>query len=209
VDEDHSKAIVRPVQVEYITIPRDHAKYEILSTDEPLLDPYLTVPIHKGTLRYTKIVDGYHKMNPKTNYIFETVESTLSSSSKLVYGLWMDVPPPPQLDLHQITRGIHAIQHCLLILAPIYCTTSTLLTQCISQSMLHRVLIYEPRNRPSPIQLVQQYVPTLLKRAGTFMEACKCQDGCLSCCYMSTCASKNKSISKKDGLLVLKLLVQE
>jgi DEAD/DEAH box helicase domain-containing protein len=207
LDEDNSKAIVRPVQVEYITIPKDHAKYDIQTIDEAFLDPYLIVPIHRGTIRYTKVVDGYHKVNPKTNYIFETVESTLSSSSKQVYGFWIDIPPPPLLDIHQITRGIHAIQHCLLILAPIYCTTTSLLTQCISQSTLHRILIYEPRNRPSPIKLMQQYVPTMLKRAKRLLEECKCEDGCVSCCHMPTCASRNKSISKNDGMLVLKALL--
>jgi DEAD/DEAH box helicase domain-containing protein len=170
----------------------------------------MSQPIHVGPLRITKTVDGFHKMNPKTKFIFETVDSLFKACvMKDIYGVWIEAPNQKEMDVQVYTNGIHGIQHAILNIAPIYSISSShFLTHCCGyQTMLTKILIYDCNNRKTPIYTLAEYLPTILMRARQLIRDCDCEDGCIKCVLMVHCASRNKCVSRKDSLMILDTLL--
>ena len=156
-------------------------------------------------------MDGFHKMNPKTKHVFETVDSPfVASVSKPAYGCWIDVAIEGTIDLQLYTNGIHAIQHAILNIAPAYATSLGHLHAhcCGYNGSLSKILIYEAQARKTPIVAISQYLATILMRSKKMLEACECRDGCEKCIEMHSCPSRNKCISRRDALHVLDLLLK-
>jgi DEAD/DEAH box helicase domain-containing protein len=209
VDEKALKALLRPVQVDYVTIPKSFAIYDIQRVEKTSISPHISLPIHAGPILYTNTVNGYHKMNPKTKYIFDTIETSFkASSSKSVFGLWIDMVVDDSIDVEQYTNGIHAVQHLILKLAPIYgFLNSDLSAHCCGyKTILNKILIYDNSNRKNVILTLLDYLPTILLRAKDKLDICDCEQGCFKCIVFQNCPSNNKSISKSDAKYILNLL---
>jgi DEAD/DEAH box helicase domain-containing protein len=143
-------------------------------------------------------------MNPKTKFIYETVDSPFYSSvTKNVYGYWIDVPIQKEIDLQVYTNGVHALEHMILNLAPVYSISSNHFLTVCSTHTLNKILIYDGLNRKTPVTTLAEYTPTIMIRTKQILENCSCADGCENCVLMSNCNTKNKSVSKKDALTVL------
>ncbi|KAI3658025.1 hypothetical protein MP638_000582 [Amoeboaphelidium occidentale] len=201
-------AYVRKAKVNYMTKIRDYIDVDCIEQKSfSRLSCNKEIVVRFGSIRVTKNVYGYYKLDPKTRKILETVESKLETVSQNTVGVWLEIPISWAADFASksldLDSAVHSVNHLIQSVAPTVsmCSVEDLGTEHKSQ--------YQTRERPfqlviydrtggaseSVISLFEEF-EELLNNALTTVMKCNCRSGCPSCVIDPKCSQFNDLICK-------------
>ena len=202
------------VQAGYITMARKTVTLEPLSIKQKLFCESINRVISMGKLTKEVKVSGYHKVNPKSKKVFETVENSHTDSiTSVCFGMWIDIPNLSTMSLQAYNSACHTVQHCILALAPVYVTSCTNITcQCSGVQLTTRrprLLIYDSSGRHGTIETLSLFISTIIQRSKTLMENCNCEEGCDECVFVPQCSTGNTNLDRLRGIELLDSLINK
>ena len=220
---DHEKRIARMYQadVNYHTRPRDHTDTDAVETYRIRTLAGTPVLAYYGKVTISSHVWGYFKVDRRAN-ILDSVDVDCPPYVRHTKGMWLDVPAWLVDALTEKTinaaAAIHAAEHALLSLTPMFIITSSgdVQTEC---KIAEKEYGKNPSTRRRPARLIFydtpgqnggvcskafSYLDSLLRIAVAVIEACPCLEGCLSCVVSQNCRYANLVSSKVGALGVLR-----
>lgn len=236
-------AKVERVQVDWTTSQRDftdvdpHQIEYIRCLKSPMRE-VADIPAYFGTIETTTIVFGFFKINKK-NEIIEAVEVKNPPVHFFSKGLWLDIPRPVLDALAEkklsSAGGIHAAQHTLMNVLPLYIsglastdpnakfsTSNTeLLTECkapekefakrqTKRKRPARLIFFDSKGGPEGSGVsakVFEYIDEILMAAYDRINSCDCEWGCPKCVTPSFCTEMLQVMSKPAAYIILGVLV--
>ncbi len=211
------KVHVQPVTVEYYTSPLAEKDTEILEILESRT--HQGIPYHLGRLKVTERVLGYERrrifgQDKIGSYPLDLPPHTFES-----VGLWFEVPDGLKSTVSaagfHFMGGIHAIEHAMIGLFPLYALCDRSDIGGISYPIhpqVARAAVFIYDSYPGGIGLTErgfQVLPELFLKTRQLLEECPCEDGCPSCVHSPKCGSGNKPLDKQGAHLTLQGLLGE
>ncbi|EGV60472.1 P-loop containing nucleoside triphosphate hydrolase protein [Yamadazyma tenuis ATCC 10573] len=230
-NSDKKYAKVQRVTVDWVTSQRDFTDVDphIIEYIRCLKSPMREVsdiPAYFGTIEITTIVFGFFKVNKK-NEIIEAVEVKNPPVRYKSKGFWLDIPKPVLDAIVEKSLspagGIHAAQHCLMNILPLYISGSAteLLTECkapekefarrqTKRKRPARLIFYDSKGGPSGSGVSAkafEYIDEILLAAYDRVKDCDCEWGCPKCVTASFCKEGMTVMSKPAAYIILGSLV--
>ncbi|KDQ19633.1 hypothetical protein BOTBODRAFT_28200 [Botryobasidium botryosum FD-172 SS1] len=222
---DHDERIVKVMRsdVKWITKPRDFTNIDPMKTHRIREIQGSTERAFYGRIHLFTRVFGFYKLLNKV--IIETVDLQTPPYERDTTGMWIDIPKHAVEELrrkgHGLAECIHSAQHAVLSIAPLFSMASAgnLKTECKAPEKLNdppellrmrpaRLIFYDACGKGGGVAAKAfDHISPLLRQALDSVEACSCEDGCLSCILSSSCSEKNIKGSKIGAILILKVLL--
>ncbi len=121
LDLDRRVALVRPFWDSYHTLPRRETDTRILS--ESLQTSHGPLTLHLGQIAVTSRVVAFQKRRTGSNEVLGTEELDLPAQEFVTEAMWFTIPPelfPTEADLVRLPGAIHAVEHALIALLPLF-----------------------------------------------------------------------------------------
>ncbi len=218
LDLAQRKVQARPVEVDYYTQTSGEKETEILHCQE--FREVKNTVARLGLLKVTERITGYEKRRIFNQDRIGSYPLDLPPHTFETQGLWLEVPEAvrdhvqqaPPGGLH-FMGGIHAIEHAMISLFPLFalCDRSDvggISTTFHPQVGRPAVFIYD--GYPGGIGLAERcyrVLDDLLQATLRLLRDCPCEQGCPSCIHSPKCGSGNKPLDKAAALLVLEGLL--
>lgn len=215
LDLDRKDVYVRPVQVPYYTRARSETDTEILSTHRSR--PVGNFVVRQGRLRVTERVVGYEKRRISGQDLLSVHPLTLPPMVFETVGIWLELEDfvregVQRAGLH-FMGGIHAVEHAIIALFPLFALCDRDDVGGISIPMhpqLGKAAIFVYDGYPEGVGLAErayEVIDELLEAALSTMEGCGCEEGCPGCIHSPKCGSGNKPLDKEAAILILRALL--
>ncbi len=218
LDLEQRKVYARPVEVDYYTQTSGEKETEILHCEEAR-DVGKTVA-RLGRLKVTERIVGYEKRRIFGQDRIGSYPLDLPPHTFETQGLWFEVPEAlrdyvkqaPPGGLH-FMGGIHAIEHAVISLFPLFALCDRSDVGGISQTFhpqVGRPAIFIYDGYPDGIGLAERcyrVLDDLLRHTLTLVRECPCELGCPSCIHSPKCGSGNKPLDKAAAILTLEGLL--
>lgn len=215
LDLDRKDVYVRPVQVPYYTRARSETDTEILSTHRSR--PVGNFVVRQGRLRVTERVVGYEKRRISGQDLLSVHPLTLPPMVFETVGIWLEMEDfvregIQRAGLH-FMGGIHAVEHAIIALFPLFALCDRDDVGGISIPMhpqLGKAAIFVYDGYPEGVGLAErayEVIDELLEAALSTMEGCGCEEGCPGCIHSPKCGSGNKPLDKEAAILILRALL--
>lgn len=175
--------------------------------------------IRLGRLRVTEHLLGYEKRRLFTQELLATNPLELPPQTFETVGFWIEMEPVlakhiQTAGLH-FMGGIHAVEHALISMFPLFALCDRNDIGGISSPLHHQVekgavFIYD--GYPGGIGLAArgyEIILPLLRKTRDLVASCSCSEGCPACIHSPKCGAGNKPLDKQAALTVLKYLVGE
>lgn len=192
IDLENLQVYAKASDVYYITVPRDKTHYQT----ETLIADF----VHRGPVKGTTTIFGYHKTDPKTFKILDSFETPHVCLHSDFYGVWKPLSKWP-------IQAVHALGHTIFSLLPLFFNSLSDLTLCClsptSEFVEPRLMIVASSTSAigrAKIDEIARSFPTFLKRAKAILESCECVEGCNSCIHLCSCKYRNDGISKQGAI---------
>ncbi len=217
LDIEAQTVIVEPARVNYFTRVTATKDTEIMETLHTRQVGSTVFSI--GRLRVTDQVTGYEQRLIRGQKLINRVSLDLPSHVFETEGMWFTIPDHirerVESEAMHFMGGIHALEHAMIGILPLYVLTDrndlsgisfTMHPQCATAA----VFIYD--SVPGGIGLAR----TAFKKARKVMEqvirtikACPCENGCPSCVHSPRCGSGNRPIDKEAALFTAQALMSK
>lgn len=221
-DQRYAKVVLAQ-NIEWSTRQRDYTDTDPIETEITRLIPDSPSKIFYGSVRITRIVYGFFKIDKKNN-IMDAVDVDNPPIVIFTKGMWIDIPKDA-LELLARKRihcaaSIHSAEHAILSLLPNFVMSSDgeVRTEC-KVALKENQASESNRKRPARITLYDakggasgsglslkafEFIDVLLKQAIDRLNHCKCSNGCPSCTSSSLCTGE---VQNKTGAgVILKML---
>ncbi|MFQ5559252.1 MAG: Zn-binding domain-containing protein, partial [Nitrospinota bacterium] len=159
----------------------------------------------------------YEKRKVSGQVLISTHSLTLPPVKYETTGFWIEIEEfvkrmTENSTLH-FMGGIHALEHCLISLFPLFALCDRFDIGGIStpfhpQVEKGAVFIYD--GHPGGVGLTDRGYETiekLLLSAHSLISSCSCETGCPSCIHSPKCGSGNKPLDKRAAAFILELLL--
>ncbi|GGM96652.1 helicase [Thermus composti] len=208
IDPGRREVWLLPALEDYYTEPRAETDLEVLS-GEPLGHG-----VWVGRVVLRERVVGYVKKRFYTGSVLEEVPLELPEITFPTEALWFH--PPEALPPHRIPGGIHALEHALIGLLPLFVLAERQDIGGISYPFYPRplpsgqgptVFIYD--GYPGGVGYARraaQRFPEWVRAALELLLACPCQEGCPRCVLSPKCGNGNQYLDKEAALFLAKAL---
>ena len=215
LDLETGEILVSAVQPSYFTRVLTSKNTAILETNQSV--EYGACRIHRGKLQVTEIFSGYHRVAQGSMRILARQPLQLPPLCFTTEGLWLEIPDGIRLRLeqekHHFMGGIHALEHALIGLMPLFVLCDRNDLGGIShpwheQTETPAIFIYD--GHAGGMGLTAQAfaaIGELLVHTQKAVAACPCDFGCPSCVHSPKCGSGNRPIDKAACLRLLELLL--
>ncbi len=193
-----------PSLEDYYTEPRSETDLEVLSGEEVLEGVYV------GRVYLRERVVGYVKKRYYTGSILEEVPLDLPEVHFPTEALWFH--PPAILPPSEIPGGIHALEHALIGLMPLFVLAERQDIGGISYPFYPRplpsgggptVFIYD--GYPGGVgyaRAAARRFPAWIRAAWDLLKACPCEAGCPRCILSPKCGNGNQHLDKRAALFL-------
>jgi len=216
LDWEMGLAYLRPVEVNYYTLPRQINEVSIIRS---LRHQQLSATTaHLGQVRVTEQVIGYRRVQQFTETTLGVEYLDLPAQSFETVALWFDVPPQlaqrvicHRLDFH---GGLHAVEHAAIGILPLFAMCDRLDIGGLStprhpDTGQPQVFIYDAF--PGGVGIAEKGFELLNELWKATLEAiseCPCQSGCPSCIQSPKCGNNNEPLDKEAAILILRGLLE-
>lgn len=216
LDWEMGLAYLRPVEVNYYTLPREINEVSIIRSlrhqQLPATAAYL------GQVRVTEQVIGYKRVQQFTETTLGVEYLDLPAQSFETVAFWFEVPPEiaqrvvcRRLDFH---GGLHAVEHAAIGILPLFAMCDRLDIGGLStpnhpDTGQPQVFIYDAF--PGGVGIAERGFELLTELWKTTLEAisdCPCQSGCPSCIQSPKCGNNNEPLDKAAAILILRGLLE-
>ena len=216
LDWEMGLAYLRPVEVNYYTLPREINDVSIIRSlghqQLPASMAYL------GQVRVTEQVVGYKRVQQFTETTLGVEYLDLPAQSFETVALWFDVPPEVaqrvirrRLDFH---GGLHAVEHAAIGILPLFAMCDRLDIGGLStpnhpDTGQAQIFIYDAF--PGGVGIAEKGFELLTELWKATLEAiseCPCESGCPSCVQSPKCGNNNEPLDKEAAVLILRGLLE-
>ncbi|OWB54613.1 hypothetical protein B5S28_g464 [[Candida] boidinii] len=220
-DERYAK--VERVNVDWTTSQRDFTDVDPTEIEliRSLKGPS-DVPIYFGKIETTIVVFGFFKMD-RTNKILDAIEVHNPSVVIKSKGLWVDIPTKA-LELIKMkslsaAAGIHAAQHAIMNILPLYIVTGTdeIQTECkapekefakreTKRKRPARLIFYDNKGGQWGSGLASkafEHIDEILEQALNTILECDCEWGCPQCVAAAFCKENSLVLSKPAAVIII------
>jgi len=216
LDWEMGLAYLRPVEVNYYTLPREINDVSIIRSLGHQQFPATTA--YLGQVRVTQQVIGYKRVQQFTETTLGVEYLDLPAQSFETVALWFDVPPEivqrlvrRRLDFH---GGLHAVEHAAIGILPLFAMCDRLDIGGLStpnhpDTGQAQIFIYDAF--PGGVGIAEKGFELLTKLWKATLETiggCPCESGCPSCIQSSKCGNNNEPLDKEAAVLILRGLLE-
>jgi DEAD/DEAH box helicase domain-containing protein len=196
------EVVLLPALEEYYTEPRVERDLEVLSGEE------IRPGVYVGRVHLREKVVGYAKKRFYTGSVLEEVPLEMPEVSFLTEAVWFH--PPEVLPAPLVPGAIHALEHALIGLLPLFVLAERQDIGGISyphypyplfSGQGATVFIYD--GYPGGVgyaRAAARVFPRWLKAAYELLKTCPCEEGCPRCILSPKCGNGNQYLDKKAAL---------
>ena len=207
-------ALVRQFWDTYYTQPRRETDTRILS--ESLNIRVGPLSLHLGQISVSSRVIAFQKKRVGSDEVLGMEELELPTQEFVTEGLWFTIPPellPAEQELSRLPGAIHAIEHALIALLPLFAMCDRwdiggLSTPVHSQTEEPTIFVYD--GVAGGVGISRQgfeRFPEWIRDAHALVRDCPCEAGCPSCIQSPKCGNLNEPLDKDLALrLMLSML---
>jgi DEAD/DEAH box helicase domain-containing protein len=216
LDWEMGLAYLRPVEVNYYTLPREINDVSIIRSLKHQRWPATTA--YLGQVRVTEQVMGYKRVQQFTETTLSVEYLNLPAQSFETVALWFDVPPEiaqrlarRRLDFH---GGLHAVEHAAIGILPLFAMCDRLdigglSTPSHPDTGQAQIFIYDAF--PGGVGISEkgfELLTELWKATLESISECPCESGCPSCIQSPKCGNNNEPLDKEAAVLILRGLLE-
>jgi DEAD/DEAH box helicase domain-containing protein len=210
LDVDSHTALVRPFWDNYHTLPRRETDTRIMS--EELRTDHGHVSLHLGQIAVSTRVVAFQKKRTGGDEVLGTEELDLPQQEFVTESMWFTLPlemfPQPE-DLVRLPGAIHAVEHALIALLPLFAMCDRwdiggLSTPVHSQTELPTIFVYD--GHAGGVGISRQGFERFFewaRDARNLIRDCPCDTGCPSCIQSPKCGNWNEPLDKQAALRLL------
>jgi len=165
------------------------------------------------------ITENYHEFILKTyDEIIGRRPLDLPPLTFDTVGMWFIIPDEIKNEVDSkgldFTGGIHAVEHAMIAMAPIYAMCDRwdiggLSTQMHPNAGHPTIFIYDGFEGGIGIsETLYANIEKLWEKTLQLITRCECRDGCPSCIYSPKCGNENEPLDKKAAAIILKQLLE-
>ena len=212
LDIDGRVALVRPVVADYYTQPKKETSVEIV--ERGLRRRSGRIELSFGRLLVTEQVIAYQKKLLADNQVLEFVDLELPEQNFETEGLWFSLPEEivEQIPPQELAGGIHATEHGLIALLPLYAMCDRWDIGGLSAEMHWQtggptIFVYD--GHPGGIGITRSGFHSFEELAADSLKlisGCPCDSGCPSCIQSPKCGNLNEPLSKVEAVRILKMI---
>ncbi|OFW62040.1 MAG: hypothetical protein A2133_09380 [Actinobacteria bacterium RBG_16_64_13] len=213
LDLENHVALVRPFRDTYHTLPRRETDTRIIS--EHLQASHGPLSLHLGEIAVSTQVVAFQKKRAGSDEVLGTEELDLPMRQFVTEALWFTIPPelfPSQEDLLRLPGAIHAVEHALIALLPLFAMCDRwdiggLSTPVHSQTEQPTIFVYD--GHAGGVGISRQgfeRFPEWARDARDLVRDCPCESGCPSCIQSPKCGNWNEPLDKHFGLRLLEAM---
>ncbi len=208
---------VEPSQASYFTRVKSEKETEILEivASKPVAN-FLT---RLGRVKVTETIIGYEKRRLFSQELLSMNPLELPPQTFETVGFWIEIEPAvvkhiQAAKLH-FMGGIHAVEHALISMFPLFALCDRNDIGGISiplHPQVEKAAIFIYDGYPGGIGLAArgyEIIQPLLEKTRDLVASCPCGEGCPACIHSPKCGSGNKPLDKEAALSILKYLVGE
>lgn len=216
MDLERRIVLVEPTRGSYFTRVKSEKETEILEVLSAR--PEGNFVIRKGRLRVTETIIGYEKRRMfSQQQIGDITPLDLPPQTFETVGFWIEIEPVlPKLLMKanlQYMGGIHAVEHALISMFPLFALCDRNDLGGISHPVHPQVgkgAIFVYDGYPGGIGLAArgyEMITPLLRKTLELITSCPCEEGCPACIHSPKCGNGNKPLDKHAAVAVLKYLL--
>ncbi len=208
---------VEPSQASYFTRVKSEKETEILEilASKPV-ENFLA---RLGRVKVTETIIGYEKRRLFSQELLGMNPLELPQQVFETMGFWIEIEPDvvqriQAAKLH-FMGGIHAVEHALISMFPLFALCDRNDIGGISiplHPQVEKAAIFIYDGYPGGIGLAArgyEIILPLLEKTRDLIASCPCPDGCPGCIHSPKCGSGNKPLDKEAALAILKYLLGE
>lgn len=215
LDLQRKNVRVRPVQTPYYT-------KALSEKDTQILEPQRSRPVgnflvQQGRLRVTERIVSYEKRRISGQDLLSVHPLDLPPVVFDTVGIWLEIEDfvkeaVQRAGLH-FMGGIHALEHAIIALFPLFALCDRDDVGGISiplHPQLGKAAVFVYDGHPEGVGLAErayQVLEELLEAVLSNLEECDCEEGCPGCIHSPKCGSGNKPLDKAAAILILKALM--
>jgi DEAD/DEAH box helicase domain-containing protein len=210
LDLDGHRALVRPFWDNYQTLPRRETDTRIIRED--LGTTCGPISLHLGEISVSTRVVAFQKKRLGSDEALGTEELDLPVQDFVTEAMWFTIPaeliPSPD-DLARLPGAIHAVEHALIALLPLFAMCDRwdiggLSTPVHDQTEQPTIFVYDGHAGGVGIsrqgfERFQEWV----RDARNLIRDCPCENGCPSCVQSPKCGNWNEPLDKEAALRLL------
>jgi len=214
LDLNKKLAYVQPMDVEYYTEPLRYVDIKIINTIKTKTINEIEVSI--GEIKVREQVIGFVEIRDKkgeARTVIGKEDLYLPPITLKTYGCWIKFSEKVKIEICNrginFEGGIHAIEHTIASMLPIYaiCDRRDINSvSYINHSDLGGSVIFIYDNAPGGVGLTEEGFRSIDKILPIVFETiknCKCKEGCPSCIQSPFCERRNENIDKYAALKIL------
>jgi DEAD/DEAH box helicase domain-containing protein len=206
-------AKVRKEDVNYYTEAKKTVDVAIKKTNQ---EKENAISVGVGELAITEF---YHEYILKTyDEVVDRKPLNLPPLTFSTIGIWFRIPDEIKNEIEEerldFEGGIHAVEHAMIAMAPIYAMCDRwdiggLSTSFHSDTGHATIFIYDGFEGGIGIsEVLYDKIKELWEKTLNLIESCECEDGCPSCIYSPKCGNENNPLDKKAASIILKKLLK-
>ena len=216
---DLEKKAIRatPASVPYFTRAVSEKETEIL--ERLASKPAGNFIIRMGRLRVTENITAYEVRQLFTHVLLSKNPLDLPPQTFETVGFWIEIEPLLATRIKEagldFMGGIHAIEHALISMFPLFAVCDRNDIGGISIPMhpqIEKGAIFVYDGYPGGIGLAARgydIIEPLMERTKELIASCGCSEGCPACIHSPKCGSGNKPLDKAAAIELLKYLSGE
>lgn len=205
LDPRKREIVLLPGLEDYYTQPRALTEIEVYPEHAHELRPGVWV----GRVRMREQVTGYVKKRYVTEAVLEEVEQPMPEVAFDTEAVWFH-PPVEQLAADRVPGGIHALEHAMIGLLPLFVLAERGDVGGVSYPVYPRplpsgegavVFIYD--GYPGGVGYARagaEQFSDWVRATADLLAGCPCQDGCPRCVLSPKCGNGNQFLDKRAAL---------
>jgi DEAD/DEAH box helicase domain-containing protein len=196
------------------TQPREETDIAVIASERSVPVGHGTANLGAVTVRHDLV--AYQRRRTSTNEVFEVVPLDFPPRELTTRACWYTVPLDVLMgagvEAARVTGGVHAAEHALIGLLPLFAICDRWDVGGVSMALHPQtgeptIFVYDGYPGGAGIaELAFADVHALLRAAHELVSGCPCDDGCPSCVQSPKCGNWNEYLDKRAAVTVLEVL---
>ena len=215
LEAEHQVAVLEPADdADEHTQPREETDIAVIASERSV--PVGHGEAHLGAVTVRHDLVAYQRRRTSTNEVFEVVPLDFPPRELTTRACWYTVPLDVLMgagvEAARITGGVHAAEHALIGLLPLFAICDRWDVGGVSMALHPQtgeptIFVYDGYPGGAGIaELAFADVHALLRAAHELVSGCPCDDGCPSCVQSPKCGNWNEYLDKHAAITVLEVL---
>jgi DEAD/DEAH box helicase domain-containing protein len=215
LETEHQVAVLEPADdADEHTQPREETDIAVIASERSV--PVGHGEAHLGAVTVRHDLVAYQRRRTSTNEVFEVVPLDFPPRELTTRACWYTVPldvlTGAGVEAARITGGVHAAEHALIGLLPLFAICDRWDVGGVSMALHPQtgeptIFVYDGYPGGAGIaELAFADVHALLRAAHELVSGCPCDDGCPSCVQSPKCGNWNEYLDKHAAITVLEVL---